>query len=110
MSLFIFIFQAKRVGVKCIILPEENKKDFNDLPPYITAGLEVHFVTTYEDIHKIVFATAPPPTVAPPTVAPPTVGLPTVGLPTVGQPTVAPLAAAPLTVDPPTVPPPYMKL
>ncbi|XP_069696846.1 lon protease homolog, mitochondrial-like isoform X2 [Periplaneta americana] len=46
---------AKRVGVKCIILPEENKKDFNDLPKYITEGLEVHFVNQYEDIFKIVF-------------------------------------------------------
>lgn len=49
-------FQAKRVGVKCIILPEENKKDYNDLPKYITEGLEVHFVTTYNDIYKIVFS------------------------------------------------------
>ena len=47
--------QAKRVGVKCVILPEENKKDYNDLPSYITEGLEVHFVNQYEDVHKIVF-------------------------------------------------------
>ncbi|XP_026466181.1 lon protease homolog, mitochondrial isoform X2 [Ctenocephalides felis] len=46
---------AKRVGVKCIILPEENKKDYTDLPKFITNGLEVHFVSTYEDIYKIVF-------------------------------------------------------
>jgi Lon-like ATP-dependent protease len=47
--------QAKRVGVKCIILPEENKKDYNDLPSFITEGLEVHFVNQYEDVYKIVF-------------------------------------------------------
>lgn len=52
------ILQAKRVGVKCIILPEENKKDFNDLPTYITDGLEVHFVSNYSDIYKIVFPNA----------------------------------------------------
>ncbi|KAK9506461.1 hypothetical protein O3M35_008398 [Rhynocoris fuscipes] len=46
---------AKRVGVECIILPEENKKDFNDLPKYITEGLEVHFVNHYRDVYKIVF-------------------------------------------------------
>lgn len=50
------LFQAKRVGVNCVILPEENKKDFNDLPKFITDGLEVHFVSHYKDIHKIVFA------------------------------------------------------
>ncbi|PSN42694.1 Lon protease [Blattella germanica] len=49
---------AKRVGVKCIILPEENKKDYNDLPSFITEGLEVHFVSQYEDIYKIVFNNA----------------------------------------------------
>lgn len=49
------IFQAKRSGVKCIILPEENKKDFDDLPKYITEGLEVHFVNNFEQVYKIVF-------------------------------------------------------
>lgn len=47
---------AKRVDVKCIILPEENKKDFNDLPKYITDGLEVHFVSTFDDVYRICFA------------------------------------------------------
>nr|XP_008201104.1 PREDICTED: lon protease homolog, mitochondrial isoform X1 [Tribolium castaneum] len=46
---------AKRSGVKCIILPEENKKDFNDLPKFITDGLEVHFVSTYDEVYNIVF-------------------------------------------------------
>lgn len=47
--------QAKRSGVDCIILPEENRKDFTELPAYITAGLEVHFVNTYADVFPIVF-------------------------------------------------------
>ncbi|XP_011305208.1 lon protease homolog, mitochondrial isoform X2 [Fopius arisanus] len=47
---------AKRVGVKCIILPEENKKDFNDLAKYITDGLEVHFASTFEDVYRVCFA------------------------------------------------------
>lgn len=46
---------AKRSGVQCIILPEENKKDFTDLPKYITDGLEVHFVCSYNDIFDIAF-------------------------------------------------------
>lgn len=48
---------AKRSGVTCILLPEENKKDFTELPNYITDGLEVHFVSNYEDVYKIVFDT-----------------------------------------------------
>ncbi|XP_043261740.1 lon protease homolog, mitochondrial isoform X1 [Colletes gigas] len=50
------IIAAKRVGVNCVILPEENKKDYNDLPKYITDGLEVHFATTFEDVYRICFA------------------------------------------------------
>lgn len=46
---------AKRVGVTCVILPDENRKDYNDLPKFITEGLEVHFVSHYKEIHKIVF-------------------------------------------------------
>lgn len=52
---------AKRAGIKCIILPEENKKDFNDLPQFITDGLEVHFVNHFSQIYDIVFKDAPPP-------------------------------------------------
>lgn len=51
--------QAKRSGVDCIILPEENRKDFTELPAYITTGLEVHFVSNYADVFKIAFAPAP---------------------------------------------------
>ncbi|XP_053684169.1 lon protease homolog, mitochondrial isoform X2 [Sabethes cyaneus] len=47
---------AKRSGVNCIILPEENKKDYTDLPKFITDGLEVHFVDHYSDVYSIVFA------------------------------------------------------
>lgn len=46
---------AKRAGVTCIILPAENRKDFSDLAPFITEGLEVHFVDHYRDIFRIAF-------------------------------------------------------
>uniref|UniRef100_A0A4W6BUB3 Lon protease homolog, mitochondrial n=1 Tax=Lates calcarifer TaxID=8187 RepID=A0A4W6BUB3_LATCA len=46
---------ARRAGVTCIILPAENRKDFSDLPDYITQGLEVHFVDHYSQIYPIVF-------------------------------------------------------
>ncbi|XP_053559005.1 lon protease homolog, mitochondrial isoform X1 [Bombina bombina] len=47
---------AKRAGVTCIILPSENKKDYYDLAPFITEGLEVHFVEHYSEIYDIVFS------------------------------------------------------
>lgn len=46
---------AKRVGVTCMIIPEENKKDFADLPGFITEGLEVHFVDHYSQVYDVVF-------------------------------------------------------
>ncbi|XP_068212240.1 lon protease homolog, mitochondrial-like isoform X2 [Palaemon carinicauda] len=46
---------AKRVGVNCIILPEENRKDFSDLPEFITGGLEVHFANHYTDVYNVAF-------------------------------------------------------
>lgn len=46
---------AKRVGVNCVILPAENKKDFDDLPTFIKDGLEVHFANHYRDVYDIVF-------------------------------------------------------
>ncbi|XP_073842996.1 lon protease homolog, mitochondrial isoform X2 [Musca autumnalis] len=46
---------AKRSGVTCIILPEENRKDYDELPAFITDGLEVHFATVYDDVYRIAF-------------------------------------------------------
>lgn len=45
---------AKRVGVTCLILPEENKKDYAELQDYITEGLEVHFVDHYSKVFDFV--------------------------------------------------------
>jgi Lon-like ATP-dependent protease len=47
---------AKRANVTTIILPHENRKDFDDLPDYIREGLEVHFVENYHQVYDIVFS------------------------------------------------------
>jgi len=52
------IIAAKRVGVDCVVLPAENRKDFDDLAPFITEGLEAHFVSHYREIYPIVFPAA----------------------------------------------------
>lgn len=46
---------AKRAGVKTILFPFENKKDFDELPAYIKKGLKVHFVNYFDDVLKVVF-------------------------------------------------------
>lgn len=52
------IIAARRVGVDCVLLPAENRKDFDDLPAFITQGLEVHFVEHYRDVFQIVLASS----------------------------------------------------
>ena len=49
------IIAAKRVGVEVIVLPEENRKDFSDLPDFIRQDLSVHFVSHYKEIFDIAF-------------------------------------------------------
>jgi Lon-like ATP-dependent protease len=46
---------AKRAHVTTLILPNENRKDFDELPDYIRDGLTVHYAETYDDVCKIAF-------------------------------------------------------
>lgn len=49
------VIAAKRVGVNIIILPDDNRKDFSDLPTYIQDGLTIHFVSHYDQVFDIAF-------------------------------------------------------
>ena len=60
-SKFIYLFQviaAKRAGVKTIVLPNDNRKDFDDLPDLIKADVDVHFAENYDQVFKIAFSEA----------------------------------------------------
>ena len=46
---------ARRNGVKIIIFPSANKKDFEELPQHVREGLDVRFVDHYDQIFDIVF-------------------------------------------------------
>jgi ATP-dependent Lon protease len=46
---------ARRSGLKILVFPDDNRKDFEDLPDYLKDGLEVHFVKTFDDVYRIVF-------------------------------------------------------
>lgn len=47
---------ARRVGIRELILPSENRPDYEDLNPKITEGIyKVHFVDYFEDLIPIVF-------------------------------------------------------
>lgn len=46
---------ARRNGVKTIIFPSGNKKDFDELPEHVREGLDVHFVDHYDQIFELAF-------------------------------------------------------
>ena len=47
--------QAKRADVNCIVLPEDNRRDVDDLDEFIKKGVEFHFVKHYSEVHDIIF-------------------------------------------------------
>lgn len=49
------LIAARRAGIKTIILPIDNKRDYDDLPDYIKEGVDVHFAATFEDVAAICF-------------------------------------------------------
>jgi ATP-dependent Lon protease len=44
------LIAAKRQGIKHVILPEANRRDLEEVPEYILAGITVHFVETFDDV------------------------------------------------------------
>lgn len=46
---------ARRAGCKALVFPKANQRDFDELPEYLRDGLEIHFVTLYEDVFRIAF-------------------------------------------------------
>ena len=46
---------AKRAGVKDLVFPAGNQKDFDELPGHIKKGLRPRFVTTFKEVVDICF-------------------------------------------------------
>ena len=49
------LIAAKRSKVNELIFPEDNRRDFDELPSFLKKGMKVHFVKTYEDVYAIAF-------------------------------------------------------
>ena len=47
---------ARRVGVKELIFPKDNQKDFEDLPDYIREGLQPYYVDFFDEVLKIAYS------------------------------------------------------
>ena len=48
------LLAAYRAGLKTILIPRENEKDLEDVPPHVLKGFEIHFAETAADVLKIV--------------------------------------------------------
>ncbi len=46
---------ARRVGVTDIILPIDNKRDYEEIPEYIRKGLNVHYVDYFDDVLEVAY-------------------------------------------------------
>ncbi|WP_349305667.1 endopeptidase La [Parachlamydia sp. AcF125] len=46
---------ACRSGLKTLIFPKDNMRDYAELPSYIKKGLTVHFVEHYDEVFEIAF-------------------------------------------------------
>jgi ATP-dependent Lon protease len=51
------IVAARRSKLKTLIFPKGNLRDFDELPAYIKAGIDFHFVEHYDEIFPIAFQT-----------------------------------------------------
>jgi ATP-dependent Lon protease len=47
------IMGGRRSGIKSIILPSANQRDFDEIPDYLKEGLEVHFAEDYETVYGV---------------------------------------------------------
>lgn len=46
---------SRRSGLKVLIFPKDNARDFDELPDYLKTGLIVHFVEHYDEVFRIAF-------------------------------------------------------
>jgi ATP-dependent Lon protease len=50
------IMAANRSNIKTVILPLNNRKDYENLPDQLKMGFDaVHFASDYQDIFKVAF-------------------------------------------------------
>jgi len=49
------VMAARRAGIKCLIFPEECRRDFDELPDYLKEGLDVNYATDYASVYDVAF-------------------------------------------------------
>jgi ATP-dependent Lon protease len=49
------IMGGRRAGIKSIILPMANQRDYDEIPEYLKEGLEVYFADDYDKVYEVAF-------------------------------------------------------
>jgi ATP-dependent Lon protease len=49
------VIAARRSKIMELILPHGNRRDFEELPDYLSEGINVHFARTYREVFEFVF-------------------------------------------------------
>ncbi len=46
---------GRRSGLKTLIFPKDNQRDYDELPAYIKKGIKVFFVDYYDEVYRVAF-------------------------------------------------------
>ena len=49
------VIAARRVGIKQLILPEDNRKDYEELPNYLKEGMQLNFAKHFDEVARLLF-------------------------------------------------------
>ena len=49
------LMAAKHAGINLIVLPEGNRKDVDELKPYVIEGLDIKYAKHYDDVFSVIF-------------------------------------------------------
>ena len=49
------VIAARRQSINELIIPDECRRDFEELPDYIRKGIKIHFARHYDDVYNICF-------------------------------------------------------
>ncbi|ANH78203.1 endopeptidase La [Candidatus Chlamydia sanziniae] len=49
------LIAARRSRLNILIFPEDNRRDYDELPSYLKKGLKIHFVSHYDHVFKVAF-------------------------------------------------------
>jgi ATP-dependent Lon protease len=49
------LIAARRAGIREILLPEDNRGEYEEVPEHVRKGLSIHFVKRFEDVAALLF-------------------------------------------------------